>query len=170
MWFNGKLISTTNCFITELLNSFSIFSISIFNLFYFLPLEVICTLVWSLGLSATADTGFSPTSPQRANAKWTAPATQASCAEEPAGCLSSGWSWARNLPGGVSFMRRNSQNATYTSHTQHRGLRRGRCYRRNRQVSACHLIHTCTGLAVWSSLSLSQIFSPSRGANHPDRW
>lgn len=54
--------------------------------------EVTCSQVWSLEQSATAVTRFRRPTRRRANATWSAKAKRATCAEEPTGYPSTGWS------------------------------------------------------------------------------
>lgn len=78
---------------------------------------VTCTPVWSSERSATAATRSRRPTPRRANATWSAKERRATCAEEPTGCPSTGWSWARSQRAAVSPPpRRSSQEAvTYTA-------------------------------------------------------
>lgn len=65
--------------------------------------EVTCTLVWSSGQNATAATRSRPRTLPRANATWSVKERRATCAGEPTGCPSTGWSWARSQHAAVSL-------------------------------------------------------------------
>ena len=66
------------------------------------PAGVTCTPVWSSEPSATAATRSRRPTPRRANATWSAKERRATCVEEPTGCPSTGWSWARSQHAAVS--------------------------------------------------------------------
>lgn len=65
--------------------------------------EVTCTPVWSSGQNATAATRSRHRTPPRANATWSVKERRATCAGEPTGCPSTGWSWARSQHAAVSL-------------------------------------------------------------------